>query len=76
MSFWKTVLGWPDEPTEQPQEVVTASDLTDRDFNKCDAHIRRFSLAVEQCTKGPERKEELLRNLNFWKAVKKLREMR
>lgn len=40
------------------------------DIAKIDFHIRRFTLALEQCEKGPERRDELQRNLNFWLRMK------
>jgi hypothetical protein len=36
---------------------------------KVDNNLRRFSLAIEQNTKGKERDAELRRNLDFWKTL-------
>ena len=42
-------------------------------MDKVDFHIRRFTLALEQCEKGAERQAELERNLNYWLAIKAAR---
>jgi hypothetical protein len=36
---------------------------------KVDANLRRFTLAVEQNTKGKARDTELRRNLDYWKTI-------
>lgn len=63
----KQALGWP-ELADAP-DVVIAPPRPVRD-EKAEFHIRRFTLALEQCAKGPERQAELERNLNYWLRVK------
>lgn len=38
-------------------------------------HIRRFTLALEQCEKGEDRKAVLQANLDYWTAIKAARAM-
>ena len=56
------------EPRHQGERRPTAE--------KIDAQVRRFTLALEQCTKGPERRAELKANLDYWLAVKRADELR
>jgi ribosomal protein L34E len=39
--------------------------------DKVDFHIERYTAAIEQCEKGPERLAQLHKERDFWRAVKK-----
>lgn len=60
MAFWDWLTGMTPEPAPVGRTNI----------EKIDAHVRRFTLALEQCEKGPEREAELRRNLRFWAAQK------
>lgn len=80
----KRVMEWPEPPVEEPVAVaepepepeptVAAPSLVHLPDEirraKVGANIRRFKLALEQCTKGPERQAELRAWLDYWKAQK------
>ena len=55
-----------------PAPVGPANDVPTANLAKIDNHIRRFTLALEQCEKGPEREAELRSNLEYWRQVKAL----
>lgn len=66
---WLDWLGWPKDPAPEPAFVEpTATKRTG--MERTEFHIRRFTMALEQCEKGPEREAELRRNLDYWTAIR------
>jgi len=62
--FWKKPLPAPELPNFIPPSV-----------EKIDFHIKRFSLALEQCEKGDTRKYQLQSNLRYWQTLKDITSM-
>lgn len=53
------------EVEPEPQPFVMQG-IPNESREKIERHIRRFTLAMEQCEKGPKRRAELQRNLIYW----------
>lgn len=59
-AWFLKAIGWP----ERPEPIIPARPPRgDAAF-----HVRRFTLALEQCEKGPARRAELQRWLDYWTA--------
>ncbi len=43
---------------------------------RIDFHIRRYTLAIEQCKKGGDRLHELRRGLEYWQTVRAAQTMK
>lgn len=71
MDFWDKFKVRPVK--DQPSFVLNESRTT---AEKVAFHIRRFTLAIEQCEKGHERRDELQSNLDYWLSVRDLEAMR
>jgi hypothetical protein len=56
--------------------AIASVTATERDRKLAPFHIQRFTAAIEQCEKGPERMAELERNLRYWQAVQAAEELR
>lgn len=52
------------------QEVSVRQGMPDINLMKIEGNIARFERAIDQCNKGPERLDELHRNLAYWKAMR------
>lgn len=58
------MMGWPEDPEPEPTLSLPKGPVRgDAAF-----HVRRFTLALEQCEKGQERRAELQGWLDYWKA--------
>ena len=69
MSVFNRMFGRP-EPSPAVQPLVPNPAAAARTpAQKVDFHIRRFSLALQQC-ENPAKREELARNLAYWQAIK------
>lgn len=64
MSFWKKLFGIVDAPAPEPARSPTA-----REISQVDVHVARYQRALDQCTKGQARREELQAYLTYWQAV-------
>ena len=53
----------------RPIIVNNGAGPTLRDVERAEFHVRRFRMALAQCTKGEERKRELRANLEYWQNV-------
>ena len=62
------------EDRPQPGNTFIAPDhvTTRTPREKIDFHIRRFTLAIEQCEKGEDRLAELQANRDYWISVRDL----
>lgn len=60
------------EPADEPMELMPS----ERDFQRAEFHVERFTRAIEQCVKGDERLAELQANLAYWQKVLELKQMR
>ena len=49
----------------EPQPFVMQGE-PNQSREKIEKHVRRFTLALEQCEKGPTRRAELQQNLDYW----------
>lgn len=56
----------PAEEEQVTQPFVTQG-LPNETIDKMEKHVRRYTLALEQCEKGEERRNELQRGLTYWK---------
>ena len=74
MSWIDKLMGAPAE--EVVPAIMPVASAGNESMKKIDFHVRRFTLALEQCDKGPERKAELKRNLDYWLARKAAEELR
>jgi hypothetical protein len=63
-----TALEQAEAPVPAPQPLIRQG-IPQFDRAKVDMNIRRFTLAIEQNTKGAERDTELRRNLDYWKTL-------
>jgi hypothetical protein len=58
------LVGWPEAPQPEPAPPAPTGPVRgDAAF-----HVRRFTLALQQCEKGPERRAELQGWLDYWTA--------
>lgn len=63
----------PEETPEPGNTIIVPEGVPTRsNSEKIDFHIDRFTRAVEQCEKGPERLIELQGHLDYWLARKQL----
>lgn len=68
-------MGWFSDIFGLEEEVAaptTDEGLSPRDLDKVDFHIKRFELALDQCTKR-DKQDELRKNLNYWYQVRDLK---
>lgn len=67
-------MGWFSDlfGTDEQEAVTQDEGITPRDLDKTEFHIRRFELALDQCTKR-DKQDELRKNLNYWYQVRDLK---
>ena len=58
------------QPAPALTMAVTPLALPTESPDKVQFHIARFTAALEQNAAGPEKEAELIRHLNYWKAIK------
>lgn len=75
MSWWEKYF----VQEEKYEDIRATSDPEsaniERDMDKLDFHIRRFRLALEQCT-NPRKRPELEKNLRYYENLKLTRSIR